>query len=208
MFVFAAGLSYYFVLSLFPLLILLSTALAYLPIPGLFDQALGAMARFVPANSMGLIDKIALDVTTARGAGILTFGIVFTLWTASSGFAAIIDGLDMIYRVQETRPVWKTRPLALGLALMVGSLFVFASLLATIGTRIDEWFARQIGLGAPLLNTWPYLRWGVAVLFAVCGVELLYYLAPNLKQRFWHNLPGAIFAVAAWMGLSFLLGLR
>ncbi|SRR5579872_1137062 len=55
-------------LSLFPLLILLSTALAYLPIPGLFDQVLGVMARFVPANSMGLINTIELDVATARGA--------------------------------------------------------------------------------------------------------------------------------------------
>ncbi len=90
---------------------------------------------------------------------------------------------------------------------MVGSPFVFASLLTTIGTRIGEWFAQGIGLGAAFLDTWPYLRWGTAALFAVCGVELLYYFAPNLKQRFWHNLPGAVFALASWMGLSFLLGL-
>jgi membrane protein len=207
LFVFAAGLSYYFVLSLFPLLILLSAALAYLPIPGLFNQVLGAMARLVPADSMGLVNKIALDVTTARRAGILTFGIVFTLWTASSGFAATIDGLDMVYRVRETRPVWKTRPLALGLAVIVGSLLVLALLLMTVGPRLGEWLAQKIGLGTVFLYTWPYLRWGIAVLFAVCGVELLYYLAPNLKQRLWHHLPGAVFAVACWMGLSFLLGL-
>ena len=207
MFVFAAGLSYYFVLSLFPLLILLAAVLAYLPIPGLFDQTLFAMARLVPPDSMGLVHGIAQDVIKSRRASVLTFGIAFTLWTASSGFAAIIDGLDMVYRVRETRPVCKTRPLALGLAFMVGSLLVLALLLTIVGPHLGGWLAAKVGLGPEFLAIWLYLRWVIAVVFSILGVELLYYLAPNLKQRFWYNLPGAVVAVAGWIGLSSLLGM-
>jgi len=127
------------------------------------------MARLIPADSMGLVHNIASDVITSRRASVLTFGIVFTLWTAPSGFAAIIDGLDMVYRV---RPVWKMRPLALGLSFMVGSLLVLALLLTiVVGPHFGGWLAEKVGFRPAFLATWPYLRWGIAVMFAALGVE-------------------------------------
>jgi membrane protein len=115
LFVFAAGLSYYFVLSLFPLLVSMSSLLGYVPIPHLFDGLLSLMARLVPGDGMSLVRNIVSDVMSHKHTQFLTMGLVFTIWTVSSGFAAIIDGLDVVYRVRETRPVWKTRPIALGL---------------------------------------------------------------------------------------------
>ena len=79
------------------------------------------MARLVPGDGMSLVRNIVSDVSHQHK-HVLTLGLVFTLWTASSGFAAIMAGLDLVYRVRETRPVWKTRPLALGLTLLAGSL--------------------------------------------------------------------------------------
>ena len=129
-----------------------------------------------------------------------------TIWTASSGFAAIIDGLDVVYRVRETRPVWKTRPIALGLTLLAGSLLLVAVVLMVEGTDLGVWFTGRFALHPAILAAWHYLRWGIAIVFAVLAVELLYHFGPNVKQRFRDSLTGAIVAVMTWIGLSYLLG--
>jgi membrane protein len=206
LFVFAAGLSYYFVLSLFPLLVSMASLLGYIPIPHLFEGLLSLMARLVPGDGMSLVRNIVSDVSH-KHTHFLTLGLVFTIWTASSGFAAIIDGLDLVYRVRETRPVWKTRPLALGLTLLAGSLLVVAVGLMVEGTNLGTWFTGQFDLNPGVLTAWRNLRWGIAAAFAVLALELLYHFGPNVKQRFRYSLTGAIVAVAAWIGLSYLLGI-
>lgn len=206
LFVFAAGLSYYFVLSLFPMLLSMALLLGYVPIPHLFEGLLSVMARLVPGDGMSLVRTIVSDVSH-KHTHLLTLGLVFTIWTSSSGFAAIIDGLDLVYRVRETRPVWKTRPLALGLTLLSGSLLVIAVALMVEGTYLGKWFTSEFDLSPAVLAAWRNLRWGIAAAFAVLALELLYHFGPNVKQRFRDSLTGAIVAVAAWIGLSCLLGI-
>jgi membrane protein len=206
LFVFAAGLSYYFVLSLFPLLVSIAAMLGYIPIPHLFEGLLGLMARLVPGDGMSLVRNILSDVSQ-KHAHFLTLGLIFTIWTASSGFAAIIDGLDLVYRVRETRPVWKTRPIALGLTLFAGSLLLVAVALMVEGTHFGTWLTGRFALNPAFLAVWRYFRWGIAVAFAVLAVELLYHFGPDVKQRFRSSLLGALVAVATWIGLSYLLGI-
>jgi membrane protein len=204
--VFAAGLSYYFVLSLFPLLVSMASLLGYIPIPQLFEGLLSLMARLVPGDGMSLVRNIVSDVVNHKHPHFLTLGLIFTIWTASSGFAAIIDGLDVVYRVRETRPVWKTRPIALGLTLLAGSLLLVAVGLMVEGTHLGIWFTDRFTLNPDILAAWRFLRWGIAIAFAVLAVELLYHFGPNVKQSFRDSLTGAIVAVMTWIGLSFLLG--
>lgn len=203
----AGGLSYNFVLSLFPLLIMAAALVGYLPIPNLFDQILGAMARVVPADSMGLVRTVLNDVISPNKGKLLSVGILGTVWTASSGFATMIEALDVAYDVPETRPWWKTRLLAIGLTFGVGLLFVLALAVMIVGPQFGAWLAGKLHLGPVFAWIWPYIRWSVAVAFTVLGVELLFFLAPNIKQRFVCSLPGALIAVGGWIGLSYLLGL-
>ena len=206
LFVFAAGLSYYFVLSLFPMLVSMASLLGYVPIPHLFEGLLSLMAKLVPGDGMSLVRNIVSDVISHKHKHFLTLGLVFTIWTTSSGFAAMIDGLDLVYRVRETRPVWKTRPLALGLTLLAGSLLLVAVGLMVEGTSLGIWFTTRFDLNPAMLTAWRYLRWGIAILFGILAVQLLYHFGPNLKQRFRDSLTGAIVAVMTWVGLSYLLG--
>jgi len=206
LFVFAAGLSYYLVLSLFPLLVSMASLLGYVPIPHLFDGFLSLMARLVPGDGMSLVRNIVSDVVSHKHRHFLTLGLVFTIWTVSSGFAAIIDGLDAVYRVRETRPVWKTRPIALGLTLLAGSLLLVAVGLTIEGTYLGIWLTGRFGLNPGILAVWRYLQWSIAIFFAVLAVELLYHFGPDVKQRFRDSLTGAIIAVMTWIGLSYLLG--
>src|SRR5438309_11545840 len=97
----AAALSYYFVLSLFPALIFLSAIVAYLPLPDLFNQTLALMARFLPADTMGLVRRVLADVVSPNKGTFLSFGILGTLWAASGGLAATIEALNIAYDVRD-----------------------------------------------------------------------------------------------------------
>jgi membrane protein len=202
----AAALSYYFVLSLFPSLIFLSAVLAYLPVPDLFNQVLDVMSRFLPADSMGLVRRVLSDVVTPNKGTFLSFGILGTLWTASGGFSGAIEALNIAYEVNDDRPFWKTRPLAVALAFITGALLLTALSVMIVGPRFGEWLANRVHLSGLFVLLWPYIHWSIAVGFTIVAVEAVYYLAPNVKQRFVATLPGAILAVGCWVGLSYLLG--
>ena len=202
----AAALSYYFVLSLFPALIFLSAVVAYLPVPDLFGQALGLMARFIPPDSMGLVRRILADVVTPNRGAFLSFGILGTLWAASGGFSAAIEALNVAYDVQDDRPFWKTRPLAIGLALTIGGLLLLTLAVMIVVPIFGEWLASRVHLSNVFVFLWPFIHWSIAIAFTILAVEALYYLAPNVKQRFLATLPGAMLAVGCWIALSYLLG--
>ena len=204
---FAAGLSYYFVLSVFPLLIFVSAVVAYLPVSSLFSQIVGVLATVVPPDSMAMVKKTLAHVLLSRHGGLLTFGILFTIWSASSGFAAMIEALNVTYNVPETRRIWTTRTLAVGLAVLVGTLLVIALSVLIVGPKFGGWLAGTVGLSPAFAAIWPYLRWSVAIGFTVIAVELLYFWAPNVRQKFMNTLPGAVIAVGGWIGLSYLLGI-
>jgi len=203
----AAGLSYYFVMSLFPLLIVFAAAVAYLPVPNLFDQALGFASRFMPHESMGLVKAVLRQVITPHRGKFMSFGIVGTIWAASGGFSSMMEALNVAYDVPESRPFWKTRPLAIGLTFLIGLLLVIALALMLVGPDFGGWLAAKVGLGSVFIAVWPYLRWSIAIAFAVLAIELIYFFAPNVRQRFRRTLPGAALAVAGWLLLSWALGI-
>ena len=200
---FAAALPYYFVLALFPFLIFLSVVVARLPLPDFFGQVMGLIALLVPSSSMGSLKNLIRDTILSTHSRVLTFGILLTLWSASSGFTALIDALNTAYQVSETRRYWKTRCLAIGMTFSVGCLLVVALALLLVGPILNTRLTEAFGLG----TLWPYVRWAVAIACTVLAVELLYFVAPNVKNRFVSTLPGALIAVGGWIGLSYLLGI-
>ncbi len=204
---FAAGLSYYFVLSLFPALIALSAIVGFLPVPDLFNQILTLMSRFVPSDSMGVVRQIVHDVITPHKSALLSFGLLGAIWTASSGFAGMIEALNVAYNVPETRPYWKTRGLAVIMTFVIGGLLLVALGMMLVGPRFGEWLAGVLHLSFVWARIWPVVRWAVSGVFIVIAVETMYFMAPNVKQRFSHTLTGAVFAVVGWLTLSFGLGI-
>lgn len=203
----AAALSYYFVMSLFPALILLSAIVAFLPIPDLFNQAVALIGNFIPKDTMSLLHRVLSDVVTPNRSTFLSFGILATLWSASGGFSSAMEALNIAYEVEDNRPFWRTRPLSILLTVMVGLLMLIALGVVIVGPRFGEWLSGRLHLSWLFPVLWPYIHWIVAVGFTVLAVELLYYLAPNVKQRFLSTLPGATLAVGCWIGLSYALGI-
>ena len=117
----------------------------------------------------------------------------------------MIEALDVAYQVKETRPFWKTRLLAIGLAATTGCLLVSGLIVMILGPEFGRWLTIRINF-PHLAALWPVFHWVSAVTVALIAVEMMYFLAPNVKQRFGATLPGAILAVLCWIGLSYLLG--
>lgn len=203
----SAGLAYFFVLSLFPLLIFLAALIAYIPVHDLFNQILDTMARFVPPDAMGAVREVVKSVLTPPRKGVLSFGLLGTLWAASGGFAALIDGLNVAYDVAETRPYWKVRLLSIGLTLVIGTLLVVGLIAILLGPQFGQWVSGRLGLAPVFAAIWPTLRWTITLVSVVFGIELLYFWAPNVKQQFRCTLPGAVIAVGVWLGASLGLGI-
>lgn len=206
-FAMAAGLSFYFLLSLFPLLILIAGVLAYIPIPGLFDEILNTMSRFVPPSGMETVRSILASILTPPATGWISFGLVATVWTASTGFAALIEGLNVAYDVPETRAYWRIRLIALGLAVAVGGCVILGLAVSLLGPRFGTYLEAHRHAGPLFAAVWPTIHWSVVIASIVIAVGVLYYLAPNVKQRFLCAFPGAVIAIATWLGASYILGI-
>ncbi len=206
---FAAALSYYFVMAFFPALIALAAVVAYLPIPDLFNTIVGTLSRVMPPESMGLVRKVVSEIISPNRGALLSFGLLGTLWSSSGGFANMIEALNVAYDVPETRPIWKTRLLALGMTFLIGTLILVAFAVMIVGPRFGEFLAAHLGLSWMFVRLWPVLRYTLAVVFIITAVVALYRIAPNVRQSYKQALPGAIVAVAGWIllsgGLSFYI---
>ncbi|HEX6496605.1 MAG TPA: YihY/virulence factor BrkB family protein [Acidobacteriaceae bacterium] len=192
----AAAMSYYFLLALVPLLIFLSAMLGYLPIPNLFDQLLDLFAVVVPPAAMEMVKHILAGLLTPRRGGLLSFGLLSYLWTASGGFAASIEALNIAYDVEKMRSWWRDRLQALLLTLTTGVMSLIGLLLIIAGPRFGELLTELFPVPHAFGDIWQPVRLVTIFIIFVAAVEIQYYLAPNLKQHFLDTLPGAVVAVS------------
>jgi membrane protein len=201
----AAGLAYYFLMSLFPALVLLTAGLAYLPQQNGSEEFTSFLAHVVPPQGLSLLEDILATITPHRS-GLLSIGIVTALWLASAGGQAIISSLDLVYEVAAPRPMWVNRILACGLTFGVGVLLLLGVGLTLVGPTIESVLSMVVPVQSLWLRAWSYIQWFVAALSIFAAIELLYWLAPNVDRTRRKTLPGAIVAAVGWMALSWGLG--
>jgi membrane protein len=201
----AAELAYYFLLALFPMLIFLSSLVGFMP--DAQQRIFHALGQVMPGEAMRLVDQTIRDVVQNRSGGLLSLGVLGTLWAASGGAAAVMNTLNVAYDAQENRSFWKVRLIALGLTIMLALLVVGGAVLIMFGDRFSEWAAQRFGFGAAFTVAWGVLDYllGLALLFL--GLQLIYYFGPNIKQQWRWITPGAVFAVLSLIATSLLLSL-
>ncbi|MFK2826151.1 YihY/virulence factor BrkB family protein [Bacillus sp. B190/17] len=196
----SAQMAYFFLLALFPLLIFSMTMMAYLPInqQDMFDL----IRDFAPGETMTTIENTINEVLLNRNGGLLSFGIIATIWSASKGMNAVIKGLNHAYDIEETRSFYYVR--GLSILLTFGLIFIVAAalILQVFGKQIGLFASGYLGISDQFLMLWNGLRWLVSPLLLFGVFVGLYYLAPNLSIKCVSVFPGAIFAVIGWMAVS------
>ncbi|MEN3333865.1 MAG: rane protein [Blastocatellia bacterium] len=197
----AAELGYYFLLALFPMLIFLMSLLGFLP--GAQESIVRMLAKVVPSQAMTLVYQFIQDVVEHRSGGLLSFGLLATLWAASSGVAAVMGTLNVAYDVEVGRPFWKVRLTAIGLTLGLALLITGGAVLIMFADKFSHWLATILGLGAFFTVVSSIIGYVLGIACMFIGIELIYYLGPNLKQDWRWITPGAVFAAAGFILGSF-----
>lgn len=200
----SANLSYYFILSLFPMLIV---ALALTPYFKIDQQFLLEKIQSYAPGDLGdyLFDMIS-EVLNNKNNTIITVGIVFTLWSASSGIYGIIIAFNNAFRVRDGRIWIVTKLISVILtALFLVGMFV-ALVLIVFGKQLTYILFHKFNLDEGYYNLWSVLNSSLPVLFIFLIFVFLYTMGPNLKLKAISIIPGAIFATISWIIVSKLFG--
>ncbi|MEH7083168.1 YihY/virulence factor BrkB family protein [Neobacillus drentensis] len=204
----SAQLAYYFLLSLFPLLIVLFTLLPYFPIP--HQDMLGVVRDFAPVEAMDLIEKNVHDIMNHRNGGLLSFGIIGTIWSASNGINAIVKAFNKAYNVKESRSFIVSRGMAILLTFGMIFVLILAIVLPVFGREIGIFLFSQLGYTTEFIKLWNTLSWLVSAIILFLIFTGLYWIAPNVKLKCRSAFPGAAFATIGWIvssiGLTFYVG--
>jgi len=197
----AAALTYYAILSLFPGLLVLVSILGLLgssAIQPLIDN-LGSVA---PGPAKEIVTGVLTGLQESSGtSGLLAIvGVLVALWSASNYVGAFIRASNAIYEVEEGRPFWKVRPLQLGVTLVMTLLLAACALAVVITGPLAQKAGDLIGVGSTAVTVWNIAKWPVIALIFMLMLALLYFAAPNVKHpRFRWISPGAITAVIVWV---------
>ncbi|WP_260286565.1 YihY/virulence factor BrkB family protein [Peribacillus aracenensis] len=196
----AAEQAYYYLLALFPLLILLLSILPYLNID--IQTALDTIKTFMPAETMDIIEKNIINILSERNGGLLTFGFLGTIWSASNGMNAFIHSMNIAYDVEETRNFIKARIISIVLTLGLVVAFIVMLGLPVFGKVIIDLLQQVIPIPEETQILFSLLRWVIAVVVISLVLAFLYRFAPNKSFPIKHVIPGAVTATVLWLGIS------
>ena len=197
----AAQLAFYLILALFPFLLVLVSLMGTFSSPELADQVLGYFREVTPQQVYEIIDSYLHDIIAGNrpAPGLFSVGLAIALWSASGAFAALINALNKAYDVEETRPFWKVRVIALLMTLGLSVMIIIGVLLLVAGPPIGRGLADLLGLGEVFTLVWSIVQWPVALSLMVFTVALLYYFAPDAGQPFRWITPGGLIGVLLWV---------
>ena len=200
----AAQLSYYFFLALFPAILFLLAVASFFPLSNITDDVGRSLGPFVSPQVLALIQEQMRRLADNENGGLLTFGVAGALWSSSAALVSIVGALNRAYDIEEGRPWWKVRLVAVGLTLGVALVVLIALSLVLVGPTLAERLGQTTGWGAPFEWTWLVLQWPLVFVLVATGIGLIYYFGPDADQDWAWITPGAIAATILWLLVSLL----
>ncbi len=195
---YSAAVSYQIFFSLFPFIIFLIALMGFLQLQSVFDFLLQQSQAVMPGSAQSMLEDIVGQVQSQSSGGIMSFGVIVALWSASGGVRMIMHSMNVAYDVED-RPAWKKFPLSVLYALLLAALLITSATLLFMGPQLVQPIVSAVGLGSVFTTVWTFARIPVAILLVMLSVALIYWLFPNYKQPFRFISPGAIIAVIVWI---------
>jgi len=199
----AAALTYYGVLSIFPALLAVVSVLGLIgssAIQPLMDN----LTTVAPGPAKEIVTGALKGLQQSGGSGVLfAVALAGAIWSASGYISAFMDASNAIYDIEEGRPIWKKLPLRLAITLLMLVLLAASAVAVVLTGPVAEQVGKLFGVGGSALTIWNIAKWPVLVLIAAFMFAVLYYSAPNVKQPGLRSvLPGGILAVVLWIVAS------
>jgi membrane protein len=199
----AAALTYYSLLSLFPALLVGVSVLGVFGQEGLITDAAEYLKDAgAPPETVDAVTSALASAQSQRSTAItaLVFGLVTALYGASGAFGAVGSALNHVWRVEEGRGFVKHKLHNLMWTILIGALVLLTCVLVFLGGGLATDVLGAIGLGENVAEVWRIARWPAALILATLVYAVVYYAAPNVEVRRWQYItPGAVFGVAAWI---------
>ena len=201
----AAQTSFYFILAIFPFFILLAVMVSYLPFTDIWHDVVLWIIHYFPPSSRRLVIQTIFDLTNGR-IRFLSFGVAAAAWAASTGIMSLMNALNIIYEVRETRGYWKRRGQAIGMLLVLCIFFLMGFVLLTTGGVLSEWIEASYQPGPYFEILWKSATWAFSITLLVLGMAFVEHVLPNTRRSWRWVTAGAIFVIATSIPAS--IGLR
>jgi len=185
-------LAYKLVLAFFPFLIFLMTLIGFTSLNKI--EVIVGLSSIFPGSVSLLIKNTIIEVVNIKSSSLLSISLLFTLWSASSGFNAVIKGLNKAYGVKESRSFIKVRVISLLCTLGMSVIIVIMILLLVLGTVIWNAIAHKFYLFKELITLWVILKYLIVVFTTIFIFSALYRYAPSRKLAWSEVYPGSIFS--------------
>jgi membrane protein len=195
----AAQLAYYFFLALFPAILCVIAIASFFPLQNFTDEMVTSLGRFAPEEMLRLVREQMTRLAEGNHGGILSVGLLGALWSSSAAMVAIINAMNRAYDIEEGRPWWKVRLMAILLTIGLAVFIVTSFALILAGPALAHWLAGEYALGAVFVWTWTILQWPLAFALVMTGIGLIYYYAPDAEQEWVWITPGSLIATILWL---------
>jgi membrane protein len=205
----AAALTYYAVLAIFPALIVLVSVLGLIG-ESATQPLIDNLGTVAPGPAKEIFTSAIENIEGSQGAAGVFFvvGLLGAIWSASGYTAAFMRASNAIYDIEEGRPLWKTLPLRIGLTLLLMVLTAVSAIGVTLSGGLAQEAGNVIGVGETAVDIWNIAKWPVLLLFVSFLFAVLYWAAPNVKQPgFRWITPGGVLAVIGWVIASLAFAL-
>jgi membrane protein len=202
----AAALTYYGLLSLFPALIALVSIVGLVGDPATTTRTITDMVtKLGPSSAADTFAGPIKSITSHRSAAgiLLVVGLATALWSASGYVGAFMRAANVIYETPEGRPFWKLRPLQILVTLVMLSLLAAVAIALVLTGPVVDAVAGPLGIGGTAVSIWNIAKWPVLLIVVVTMFAVLFYAAPNVKLAgFKWVTPGALLAIVVWLVAS------
>jgi membrane protein len=197
----SAQTAYYFFFSLFPLLLFVAPLLSLVGNKEeTFGLLTGQLQQAVPGEGWQIIGSVIRDVIYSENApGLMSVGALLAIWAGSNVFGALIDALNRAYGVEDKRPWWKKRLIAIASVIVTGLVIMTSTIILLAGDQIVEWIGSRLALGDVTKTVWQTAQVAVAFGLLVGIAALSYYFLPNIRQGKRQVLVGAAVTTVLWV---------
>ncbi len=196
----AAQIAFYAMLGLFPFMIFLLSFISTFPLgEKLQPLLLTALEDQMPVEAAHYVTNIVMELIPQSNQGLLSFGLLAGLWGASMAVGALITTINRAYNIRPRRNIVTQKFLAIGLTLGLSGVWLLAMTIILVGPQITQLVLEWMGIVSETNTFWTSLRLPMAFLLNLIALSVLYYVAPEAKQRFRWILPGAFTSTLLWL---------
>lgn len=208
LFAYAGNLSYKALFALFPLFTLLLSLLGMFNAAWVVDAFTDELAAALPEGASEFVTGQLQSIASSEATGAFTLGalvsIALGLWGVSGAMRSVMEAMNVMHDVEESRTFWKRYVVSLLIALLVVALVLSALVLVVFGRRIGAQIAEAAGFGATFQTGWAFVQWPLLAFLVLFAFALLYYFAPATEQKFRWISPGSLTAFAFWLIFSLI----